>query len=77
MEHHNKIASVHTLIYKKGYVIDTAQVEAKLKDEFLASTVVSIILKIDLKYNSKDVLARMCFQTGWIIQALIAFLYLL
>ena len=57
----NKISSAHALIYKKWYVVNTVQVEAKLKDESLVPTVVSIISKIVLKYNSKDVLVRMCF----------------
>lgn len=40
-ERRNKIASARELIYEKGYVVDTAQVEAKLKDESLVPTVVS------------------------------------
>ena len=73
VEHRNKISSACALIYKKGYVINTAQVEAKLKDESLVPTVVSIILKIILKYSSKDVLVRMHFQTDWVTQASISF----
>jgi hypothetical protein len=44
VERRDKIASARALIYERGYVVDTAQVEAKLKDESLVPTVVSIIL---------------------------------
>lgn len=71
VEHHNKIASARSLIYEKGYVVDTAQVEAKLKDESLVPTVVSIIS--EFINNAKQVFARMHFRTGWAIQVLTSF----
>lgn len=49
---HNKITLAHPLIYEKGYVINTAQVEAKLKAESLVPTVVSIIMNFVIKMTT-------------------------
>lgn len=70
-ERREKITSARKLIYEKGYVVDTAQVEAKLKDESLIPTVVNLILKLVLKVILT--MFRMRFQTGWATQVLISF----
>lgn len=64
VERRNKISSARVFIYEKGYAVDTAQVEAKLKDESLVPTVVCVISKSILRIinNSNDVLDQNAFS---------------